>query len=294
MPGHSDRCIVTRDNETRTGLFAALMLTPISALYLLFLLAPVGYFLSISFLTYSAQQLYVSTPTLQNYSRLLLDPYYRNIIFDTFRIALTVTVATLLLAYALAYYLSRCRPSLRGVLLFLVIAPLMTGVIVRTYGWIVLLGADGLINTMLTSIGVVSQPVQFLNREGTVIVALVHIMLPYMVFPIFSALVAQDPHLVPAASTLGARPLRAFFEVTLPLSTTGIVMGSALVFTLTAGSVVTPALLGGRDVRMMGQQIYDLVLSTFNWPLGAAVAALLVICQFGVISLYFRKMRRGQ
>lgn len=113
-----------------------------------------------------------------------------------------------------------------------------------------------------------------------------------MTFPIFSALVAQDPHLEPAAATLGAGPIRAFMEVTLPLSLTGIVMGSALVFTLTAGAVVTPALLGGRDVKMMGQQIYELIMSTFNWPLGAAVAALLVACQFLVIALYFRRMAR--
>jgi ABC-type spermidine/putrescine transport system permease subunit I len=177
--------------------------------------------------------------------------------------------------------------------MFLVIAPLMTGVIVRTYGWIVLLGTDGLINRTMLWLGLVSSPVGLLNTEPTVIVALVHIMLPYMVFPIFSSLVSQDPHLVPAASTLGARPFRTFAEVTLPLSRSGIVMGSALVFTLTAGSIVTPELLGGRSVTMLGQTIYQLILSTFNWPLGAAVAAILVLCQFSVISLYFRKMRRG-
>jgi ABC-type spermidine/putrescine transport system permease subunit I len=103
--------------------------------------------------------------------------------------------------------------------------------------------------------------------------------------------VSQDPHLVPAASTLGARPLRSFFEVTVPLSRSGVTMGCAIVFTLSAGAVVTPALLGGRQSMMMGQMIYNLVLSTFNWPLGAAFAVILVLCQLVVISLYFRKAR---
>jgi putative spermidine/putrescine transport system permease protein len=168
----------------------------------------------------------------------------------------------------------------------------MLGVIVRTYGWIVLLGQNGLVNRTLEALGLLSTRVSLLGTEPTVIVALVHFMMPYMVFPIFSALVGQDPQLVPAASTLGARPLRAFWEVTLPLSRPGLVMGAALVFTLTAGAVVTPALLGGRNVAMIGQTIYELVLTTFNWPLGAAAAALLVACQLGILFLYFGRATR--
>ncbi|CAH1648373.1 MULTISPECIES: ABC transporter permease [unclassified Chelatococcus] len=280
-----------RDPEARTGAFASILLSPITVLYLLFLLAPISYFLAVSFFKYSPAELFIPGFTTENYSRLLFDSYYRNVIYSTFRIAAVVTLISLVFAYALAYFLARMTSGWRSLLMFLIVAPLMTGIIVRTYGWIVLLGSDGLINRLMMLVGLVDSPAALLHREGTVIVALVHIMLPYMVFPIFSSLTSQDPHLVPAASTLGARPLRAFLEVTLPLSRSGIVMGSALVFTLTAGSVVTPQLLGGRDVTMMGQTIYNLVLSTFNWPLGAAVAALLVLTQFLVISLYFRKTR---
>lgn len=272
--------------------FAAALLAPISLLYLFCLIAPISYFLAVSFLRYSPKDLYSSTPTLENYGRLLLDPYNQNIILNTFRIAAIVTAITLVLGYALAYFLSRAAPAWRGLLMFLVIAPLMTGVIVRTYGWIVLLGSQGLVNRLLLALHLIAKPVSLLNSEPTVIVALVHLLIPFMTFPIFSSLVGQDPHLVPAASTLGARPLRAFFEVTLPLSRQGVVMGSGLVFTLTAGAVVTPALLGGRSVMMMGQTIYQLVLSTFNWPLGAAFAVVLILCQLLVISLYFRKTRQ--
>ena len=273
--------------------FATAMLAPITLLYLFCLLAPISYFLAVSFLRYSPAELYTLTPTLENYARLLSDAYNVGVIAETFRVTAVVTAVTLVLGYALAYFLSRAAPAWRGLFIFLVIAPLMTGVIVRTYGWIVLLGMDGLVNRALMALGLVARPLQLLNSEPTVIVALVHLMLPFMVFPIFSALVGQDPHLVPAASTLGARPLRAFIEVTLPISRSGVVMGSALVFTITAGAVVTPALLGGRDVMMMGQMIYQLVLSTFNWPLGAAFAFVLVLCQLVVIALYFRRTRHA-
>jgi putative spermidine/putrescine transport system permease protein len=176
--------------------------------------------------------------------------------------------------------------------MFLVIAPLMTGVIVRTYGWIVLLGSEGLVNTALIGLGLVRRPLQILNSELAVVIALVHILLPYMVFPLFSALAGQDPNLERAASTLGAGRARTFLEVTLPLSRSGILMGSVLVFTLAAGAVVTPALLGGKSVQMMGQTIYDLVLRTLNWPLAAAMGSILVLLQFSIVLVYFHGGRR--
>lgn len=284
---------MTREQGKGGNVFGAALMTPIGILYLFFLIIPIGFFLSLSFLTYSAEEMYVARPTLENYGRLVLDGYYRTIIFDTVRVSLTVTVITLVCGYALALFLARMKSAWRGIMMFLIIAPLMTGVIVRTYGWIVLLGTDGLVNMLLVGSGIVDRPLQMLNNERTAIAALVHIMLPYMVFPIFSSLVAQDPHLVPAASTLGARPLRSFLEITLPLSRPGIVMASVIVFTMTSGSIVTVDLLAGRDLTIMGQVIYQLIMSTFNWPLAAAVAALLVLCQFTLISYYFRKTRRG-
>jgi len=176
--------------------------------------------------------------------------------------------------------------------MFLVIAPLMSGVIVRTYGWIVLFGTEGVVNSVLKAVGLINAPLQLLNTQFGLIVALVHILVPYMVFPIFSALAGLDRNVERAASTLGARGWRVFFEVTLPLSRSGIVMGSALVFTLTAGAVVTPALMGPRDGRVLGQMVYELVSSVLNWPLAAAAASLLVLCQFLIIFAKFRSGRR--
>ncbi len=268
--------------------FPTVLLSPITLIYLLFLLAPISFFLAMSVFRYDAFELYIPTVTSENFVRLVSDGYYREIIYRTLKIAFLTSLFSLLLGFPLAYFLARTRSAWRGILMFMVIAPLMSGVIVRTYGWIVLLGSNGAINKMLLSLGAIDQPLRILNTETAVLIALVHILMPYMVFPLFSSLAGQDPDVERAAGTLGAGKVRTFFEVTLPLSRTGILMGSALVFTLAAGSVVTPALLGGKDVQMLGQQIYDLVLSTLNWPLASAAAFILVACQFLIIALYFR------
>jgi ABC-type spermidine/putrescine transport system permease subunit I len=272
--------------------FATTLLAPVTLLYAACLIAPISFFLAVSVFKYDPFAMYVPDLTAANFNRLVFDPYYRGIIALTLKIALMTTIFSLLLGYPLAFFLSRTQTAWRGVLLFLVIAPLMTGVIVRTYGWIVLLGSEGLINSSLVGLGIVRRPLQILNSELAVVVALVHILLPYMVFPLFSALAAQDPNLERAASTLGAGRARIFLEVTLPLSRSGILMGSVLVFTLAAGAVVTPALLGGKNVQMMGQTIYDLVLRTLNWPLAAAMGSILVLLQFSIILVYFRGGRR--
>ena len=275
------------------GRFGVALGTPIVLLYVVFLLLPLGFFLVMAVLRYDAYALYLPEPTGENYLRLVSDPYYRAIIVLTLQLAALTTLCCLVLAYPLAYFLSRTQSAWRGVLMFLVVAPLTTGVIVRTYGWIVLFGAEGLVNRVLLWTGLAAAPLQILNTRTAVVVALVHILLPYMVFPLFSSLAGQDPALRQAAATLGAGRARTFLEVTLSLSRPGMLMGSVLVFTLAAGSVVTPALLGGENVHMMGQSIYELVLQTLNWPLGSAMASILVLLQFAIILIYFGGGRRG-
>lgn len=272
-----------RSGETR---LRAVALAPISLLYLLFLLLPLTFFLAISFFRYSPMEMYIPDFTLANYTRFLFDSYYERVLLTTLRIAAITTVICLLLGYPLALFLARYPTRWRGVLMFLVIAPLMSGVIVRTYAWIMLLAREGTVNQALQATGLTGGPLTLLHTEFAVIVALVHILLPYAVFPIYSAIAVQDRDLERAAFTLGASRLRGFFEVTLPLSRPGIAMGSVLVFTLTAGAVVTPALLGGKDVQTLGMTVYELVMSTLNWPLAAAFASILVLCQFALVLLY--------
>lgn len=270
------------------------LMTPIGLLYLLFLILPIGFFLSMGFFKYDVFNLYKPELTGENFARLVVDPYYQAIVLLTLKLAALTTGFSLLLGYPLAFFLTRTRTAWRAALMFMVVAPLTTGVIVRTYGWIVLMGAEGLVNKTLIWIGLIDRPVQILHTETAVVIALVHILMPYMVFPLISSLAGQDPNLERAASTLGASRTRCFFEVTLPLSRAGILMGSVLVFTLSAGSVVIPQLIGGKDVQLMGQSIYELVLHTLNWPLGSAMASLLVLMQFSIIFVYFRSNRRAR
>ena len=273
--------------------FAAVLLAPITLLYLTFMVVPIGFFLVASVFKYDAFLLYKPTLTGENFARLIFDPFYRGILLLTLKIAALTALFSLALGFPLALFLARMQSAWRGVMMFLVIAPLMTGVIVRTYGWIVMLGSKGLINSTLLALGAITQPLKMLNTQTAVVVALVHILLPYMVFPLFSALAAQDPNLERAASTLGAGKFRTFVEVTLPLSRAGITMGSALVFTLAAGAIVTPALLGARNEQMLGQTIYDLVLHTLNWPFAAAIACVLVALQLSIVFVYMKGSRRG-
>ncbi len=275
------------------GAFGALSAMPIGVLYVAFLIAPLAFFLVMSVFKYDVFNLYKNELTGENFRRIVVDPYYRGIIILTLKLAALTTLFSLLLGYPLAYFLARTRTAWRGALLFLVVAPLTTGVIVRTYGWIVLFGAEGMVNGILVGLGIVGRPLQILNTQTAVVIALVHILLPYMVFPVFSSLSGQDPALEGAASTLGAGRARIFFEITLPLSKAGILMGSSLVFTLSAGAVVTPALIGGKDVQMMGQSVYELVLHTLNWPLGSAMASILILLQFAIVLLYFRRGQRA-
>jgi putative spermidine/putrescine transport system permease protein len=208
-------------------------------------------------------------------------------------VAAIVTVITLVLGYALAYFLSRAAPAWRGLFIFLVIAPLMTGVIVRTYGWIVLLCMEGLVNRALMALGLVAAPLQLLNSEPTVIVALVHLMLPFMVFPIFSSLVGQDPHLVPAASTLGARSAARLPRGHFAAQPIGCRHGLGACLHAHGGSG-GDACAAWRARRHddgpddLSARAFDLQL-----PLGAAFAFVLVLCQLVVIALYFRRTRHA-
>src|SRR5262249_23233310 len=229
------------------GRFGRLLLAPIALLYLIALLAPISFFLVMSVFRYSAVDLWVPTVTTENFGRLLGEPYHRAIIVRTLKIALFTTVGCLALGYPLAWYLARTTSAWRGLLMFLVIAPLMTGVIVRTYSWIVLLGSEGTINTLLHTLAPLYPPPHILHtalrpsalllRSLSTLPAVftppLHLLVPSMVSPARSPLPGQDPDLERAAHTLGASRTRTFLEVTLPLSRPGILMGSALVFTLT-------------------------------------------------------------
>jgi putative spermidine/putrescine transport system permease protein len=257
------------------------------AFFAVFLLYPLALMFLVSVRNYAPAQIVGDRFTLENYTRFLLDPFYRGVLLSTLRLAAIVSAASLIIAYPLAYYLARTTGRAKGWLIFLLLTPLMVGIVVRTYGWIVLLGRNGTINQALLALGLVREPVRILFTEAAVVLGLIEILLPYMIFPLISALQKVDPTLEAAAATLGADPPEVLRRVVLPLSLPGIVSGTVIVFTLSAGAIVTPAILGGPRTQTMGTLIYQLMTATLNWPFGSAVAFVLLAFEAIPVFLFF-------
>ncbi|EHS55643.1 ABC transporter permease [Paenibacillus sp. Aloe-11] len=211
------------------------------------------------------------------YRTFLTDPYYWKVIRDTFWLTIRVTLISLLLAYPLAYYTAHIRSSgWRQTVLLITFLPLLVSAVVKSYAWLVLLSRQGLLNWLLIRTGIAETGLEMTFNETGVIIALVHIFLPFMVIPILSVLVQQDRTLKAAAHDLGAGSLRTFLTITLPLSVRGIVSGVQIVFTLCLTAFTTPALIGGGRVMTLPTFIYQRTLDT-NWPIAAVASLFLII-----------------
>ena len=227
--------------------------------------------------------------TLANFAELLQAPVYAKVLWITLRISLVVTVAVLLLGYPVAYLLARLPPSLSNLLMILVLLPFWSSILVRSYAWMVLLGRNGIINQLLLGVGVIDTPLRLLNTTFAVYVAMVHVLLPFMILPLFAVLRGIDANLMRAGASLGARPSAVFRQIVLPLSLPGVSAGCLLVFVLALGFYITPALVGGpRDLMMsiMIQQEID----HFNWPLGSALAVVLLAAALGTFAVLTRAL----
>ncbi len=254
-----------------------------------FLLGPLVQIGVMSFLTYSPTKIFTPRPTLENYAR-FFDPYYFGVTWTTVKVGLYTTAACALLGYPLGYVLARTRSRWLGLYLFLLVGPLMVSSVIRIFGWIVILGRRGLINDALRAIGL-SEGVELLYNTPAVVVGLTQLLLPFMVLPLMSAVESIPPSVEEAARNLGANWLQLFCRVILPLSLPGLVSGSLLVYTVAISALVTPALMGGRAVRMLGNAVYDEVLTAFNWPFASTIAMVLLAFTGLVMFLYLRAMR---
>lgn len=231
---------------------------------------------------------------LQNYERFLADAFHLGILWSTISLGLWVTAVCLLLGFPVAYSLARTRSRRRrsvGVTILLI--PLMTSVVVRSYGWLILLAGSGPINKALLALGVVDQPLQLLFKPQGVVVALAEVLLPFMVLSIMPVLQGIDPHLEEASQSLGAGPIRTFRHVVLPLSLPGVAAGSILVFVLTISAFATPRLVGGAMTHVMSVFIYDQALGVFNWPFGSAVSMLLLLVVLALTWVQSRALERS-
>ncbi|MGH8429177.1 MAG: ABC transporter permease, partial [Solimonas sp.] len=245
----------------------AWLVAPALLLFVLFFVLPFGVMAAMSFFSGNPVTNPNAQLTTRHYERFLLDTagIYHDALWATLRIGLITTVVSLLIGYPLAHWMARMQSRLGNVLVLMaVIAPLLTGIVVRTFAWMTLLQDKGVINTLLIQWGVIGKPVPLMYNEFGTVVALVHIYVPFMVLTLTGVIGRIDERLEQAARILGAGRLRAFVEVTLPLSLPGILAGSLLVFALSISAYVTPTLMGGTDVLTLPMLIAQQVGTSFN------------------------------
>ncbi len=257
---------------------------------LLFFVAPFLIVLKISFsdvdlaippykplLEWTAKNAVAVKLNFNNYAFLFTDELYLKAFINSIKVALVSTVLCLLIGYPMAYGIARSRPVTRNILLLLVILPFWTSLLLRVYAWIGLLKANGVINNILMSVGLIHEPLVMLYTQFAMYVGIVYSYLPFFILPLYANLEKMDWQLLEAAQDLGCKPYQAFYKITLPLSRNGILAGSMLVFIPAVGEFVIPALLGGPNALMIGRILWDEFFSNRAWPVASAVAILMLI-----------------
>ncbi|HPZ06962.1 MAG TPA: ABC transporter permease, partial [Candidatus Eremiobacteraeota bacterium] len=249
---------------------AGFLISPAFLWLLLFFLIPLGIIFVYSFCERGNYGGVNWNFTFENYKQ-VLNPVYLKTILYSFWIAILNTVICLLIGYPMAYYIStRKSTAFKNILLILVILPFWTDFLVRTYAWLVILREGGLINTILLQMGIIQEPLKLLFTDLAVIIGLVYGYLPFMILPLYASIEKLDPSLIEAAYDLGANGFNVFWKVILPLTSPGIIAGSILVFVPTLGAYITPDLLGGAKVMMIGNLIQQQFLKVKNWPFGSS------------------------
>ncbi len=265
---------------------SALLLAPLCLLLAGVFAYPIGRLLATS--------LWSPDFTVAHYARLVSEPLYLTILLRTLRIAALVTIAALVLGYPLAVLMARFEGWRATVVAACVLIPLWTSVLVRSYAWTVLLQRNGLVNTALRRLGLVDEPLQLLYTEGAVLVAMTHVLLPFMVLPLYSTLRRLPAELPRAAQILGASPVATFRYVVWPLSLPGVAAGCVIVFILALGFFITPALVGGPRTLMVATLIGQQATELLNWPFAGALAGVLLLVTVLLVLVFNRALRLGR
>jgi ABC-type spermidine/putrescine transport system permease subunit I len=248
---------------------------PALLLLFAFFLFPVARFLGFS----------IESGTLDWYAKALGEGLYLQVFLNTFEIAVIVTLCCLLLGYPVGFLIATTTPFWATIGFVFVLLPLWTSVLVRTYAWMVILGRNGIFNRLLLDAGVIADPLPLLHNFTGVLIGMVHVLLPYMILPIYGAVRRLDPSVVAAAEGLGASSWRIFWRIYVPLTMNGIFAGSVIVFVLSLGFFITPALLGGGRVMMIAVLIEQQVRETLNWQFAAALSFVLLAATLAVYAL---------
>lgn len=269
-----------------------LLLLPGLTLFAVFFILPLSVLVVNSFYDYSRLSGIIEVFTIKNYARIFSDSYYIEIILRTLRLAFITACATLVIGYPIALYLSIASSRIKAWIILFILSPLLVSVIVRTFGWLIIFGPNGLIDNAFSSLGI--DGVVIMHTEAAVVLGLANVLLPFLVLSVATSLQAIDPAVPLAAASLGASPWRSFWRVTVPLTLPGIVSGLLIVFSLASSSFVTPALLGGSDYKVMSVMVYQQALVLQNWPLAAAFAVVLVMVVFLVLLIQTRVIETGK
>lgn len=254
----------------------ALLVVPACLLILGLLIGPLILMFRVSLNQFDPARMMVEAVTLENYVRAATDPYYQNIILTTLGIAVLCTLLTLLLAFPAAYWLARMESRWKSVVLIATLFPLLVGNVVRSAGWMALLNRDGLVNWFLMRLGIIAQPLELIFTPQTVVFGIVAVVLPYMIVTLASVIESIPRQLEEAAANLGASPGTVFRRVVAPLALPGVAAGCILVFVLCMNTYATAILLGGPRFKMMAPAVYDQFIKGNNWPMGAALAFILL------------------
>ncbi len=231
--------------------------------------------------------------SISSYTTILPKVVFRAALFRTLRIGFIVTFLAMVLGYPTAYVIAKMSGTVKALFMALSVFPLMTTAVIRTFGWYVILGRHGLINSLLLALGLVHQPARYMYTEGAIIIGLLHLFLPLMLLSLISSFENIPPEVEEAAQSLGARPLRAFFRVVFPLSTDGLVIGGTLVFTGAITAYATPAILGGTRVLTLSTLLYQRAMTLADWE-GATAIAIILLFIAVAINLLLTQFRKKE
>lgn len=255
---------------------------PLAGFFALFFVAPLLILILVSFYTDTS----LTQFGLVQYARFLLDPFSLSVLVSTLWLGVKVTLLCLLLGFPLAWTFVRSPRLAQGVLMLIIVLPLLTSVVVRTFAWIVILGRQGIVNNLLLSLGLADTPLRLLYTDGGVVVALAQVQMPLMVLPLITALSRIDPNLRDASSALGAGAWRSFIKVILPLTLPGIMAGCLLTFAAAITAFITQSLVGGGQMLFMPMYLYQQSSTLSNWPFAAAISIIFLVAVLGAVTLF--------
>jgi putative spermidine/putrescine transport system permease protein len=255
---------------------------PLAAFFTLFFIAPLGLLVAISFET---ERQMTGTLGLGQYAAFLTDGLNLAVLRDTLLVGAKATLLCLLFGYPLAWLCTRVSARWQAVLIFLVVLPIVTSVVVRTFAWIVILGRHGIVNEAILALGLSAQPLKLLFSETGVVIVLAQVQMPLMVLPLITTLQRIDPNLESASQALGAGAWRTFFKVTLPLSLPGIIAGAILTYTACVTAFVTQSLIGGSRLLFMPMMIFQQAMDLQNWPFAAAVSVIFMVSVLLIVAM---------